>query len=66
MEGLFQIFMFGLYAWLCQSTAKYHRKKHKFDVDFGTILCIVLTPLIGGMILVYRPFVDSEEDNASN
>lgn len=61
MEGLFQIFMFGLYAWLCQSTAKYHRKKHKFDVDFGTLLCIFLTPLFGGLILVYRPFIEPEK-----
>jgi len=55
MEGLIAIFMFGLYAWLCQSTAQYHSKKHKFNVTLGTILCIVLTPLIGGIILVFRP-----------
>lgn len=44
-----------LYIIWCYSTANYHAKKRKVDVLLGTLLCVFLSPLIGGFILVSYP-----------
>lgn len=49
------LIVFPLYGILCYSTADYHCRKRKVDVDLGTVICIILTPLIGGFILVCLP-----------
>lgn len=44
-----------LYVILCFSTALYHAKRRKIDPFWGTILCFLLSPLLGGLILVFFP-----------
>lgn len=58
LPELINVVIICLYVWLCYSTAKYHRKKHKFDLLIGTFICVFLTPLIGGFILVTNPVED--------
>ena len=42
-----------LYVVLCYSTANYHYKKRSFDLFWGTVICVFLSPFIGGIILSF-------------
>jgi len=51
------LLIFGFFIWtfVSYSTASYHAKKRKIDVVGATLLCLILTPLIGGIILLLFP-----------
>ena len=58
---LFRLVLTIPYLLLCYSTANYHAKKRKIgDVFLATLLCVFLTPLLGGLILVWFPLRKQE------
>lgn len=57
------LFVFAGYCYICYSTAIYYSKRRKVDVILGTLVCIVLSPLIGGFILIlFPPKLDKEPE----
>ncbi|MBS1744002.1 MAG: hypothetical protein JST81_13295 [Bacteroidetes bacterium] len=61
-----RLLIFALYVWICYSTANYHFKRRNIDLLLSTILCVLVSPFIGGFILVQfpaKPRKDSLKEN---